>query len=45
MIDLISSFERMYFSDAHYTPDDEEPLMNEPHGYLTGDDVKYFPKE
>ena len=33
-------FERMYFADPHVVPDNEEPLMNEPHGYLTGDDVK-----
>jgi hypothetical protein len=29
----------MYFADAYSTPDAEEPLMNDPHGYLTGDDV------
>ena len=25
--------------DAHYVSDEMEPLMNEPHGYLTTDDV------
>ncbi len=31
----------MYFADPYYHEDDHEPLMNEPHGYLTMDDVKY----
>ena len=34
----------MCFPDAYYVPDENEKLMNEPHGYLTNDDVKnlYF---
>eukprot|EP01016_Furgasonia_blochmanni_P041620 TRINITY_DN5430_c0_g1_i3.p1 TRINITY_DN5430_c0_g1~~TRINITY_DN5430_c0_g1_i3.p1 ORF type:complete len:248 (+),score=80.14 TRINITY_DN5430_c0_g1_i3:68-745(+) len=31
------SFRRIYFSDPYYHPDDHEPLMNEPHGYISGD--------
>lgn len=30
----------MYFTDPYHGTDEGEPLMNEPHGYLTGDDVK-----
>lgn len=29
----------MYFADPWYVPDEDEHLMNEPHGYLTNDDV------
>ena len=29
----------MYFADPYTVPDEEEPLMNDPHGYMTGDDV------
>jgi len=29
----------MYFSDPYYVPDEQEPLMNTPHGYMTNDDV------
>ncbi|EGR30979.1 hypothetical protein IMG5_119950 [Ichthyophthirius multifiliis] len=32
------SFERLYFADPYYIPDEVNPLMNEPHGYLTNDD-------
>lgn len=36
-------FDRFYFADAYHHGDGSEPLMNEPHGYLTNDDVKgYF---
>ena len=31
---------RLYFADPFYVPDEDEPLMNEAHGYLTNDDVK-----
>lgn len=29
----------MFFADPYYHDDGHEPLMNEPHGYLTNDDV------
>eukprot|EP01017_Pseudomicrothorax_dubius_P048458 TRINITY_DN881_c0_g1_i1.p1 TRINITY_DN881_c0_g1~~TRINITY_DN881_c0_g1_i1.p1 ORF type:complete len:194 (+),score=57.06 TRINITY_DN881_c0_g1_i1:112-693(+) len=32
------SFERMYFADPYYHPDEEEQLMNDPHGYIVGED-------
>ena len=32
-------FERFYFADAYHHDDGAEGLMNEPHGYLTNDDV------
>jgi hypothetical protein len=39
---IMYRFERLYFSDAYYVPDEQEPLMNTPHGYMTNDDVKYY---
>ena len=32
-------FERIFFSDPYYHEDSHEDLMNQPHGYLTNDDV------
>ena len=33
------SHERIFFSDLHYVKPENEPLLNEPHGYMTSDDV------
>ena len=32
----------MYFTDAYFHEDDHENLINEPHGYMTNDDVLWW---
>lgn len=38
----IFSIQGLYLSDAFATLDENEPLFNLPHGYLTYDDVKHL---
>ena len=40
----ILSIQGFYLSDPFSTLDEDEPLFNLPHGYLTYDDVKKYPQ-
>lgn len=32
----------MNFADPYYVTDEDDPMVNLPHGYLTGDDVIFI---